>query len=166
MVQADTQQTPLAPIHHTIALNSVSEAAEVCSYLQVNGVDAQLLDDNILSIMPHYSICVGGVKVVVPSEQETAARTLMTFPPELENQYLDSPMDGDDDEAPPADPCPQCGGDTLRNQPYSPRILVALFVFGVLLFPFSVLIIPPLLSTLSYWSCSSCGWSGTSRDLL
>ena len=49
------------------------EAKTIVGYLQANGVDAELLDGAINSVLP----MPGGVRIAVPDEQEPKALSLL-----------------------------------------------------------------------------------------
>ena len=50
------------------------EAKIIIGFLQSNGIDAELLDGAINSVLP---IVTGGVRIAVPDEQEAKARSLL-----------------------------------------------------------------------------------------
>lgn len=50
------------------------EAKIIVGYLNAHGVDAELLDGAINSVLP---VVPGGVRIAVPEEQEAEARTLL-----------------------------------------------------------------------------------------
>lgn len=50
------------------------EAKIIVSFLQSNGIDAELLDGAITSMLP---VVAGGVRIAVPDEQEERARALL-----------------------------------------------------------------------------------------
>ncbi len=64
-----------------------TEAFMVQSLLEANGILAKVLDDNTVSIMPLYSMAIGGVKVVVDeNDKEEALRLIETdYSPEMED---------------------------------------------------------------------------------
>ncbi|MEM8985263.1 MAG: DUF2007 domain-containing protein [Pseudomonadota bacterium] len=50
------------------------EAKIIIGFLQSHGVDAELLDGAINSVLP---VAPGGVRIAVPDDQEAEARTLL-----------------------------------------------------------------------------------------
>ena len=50
------------------------EAKIIVGFLQANGIDAELLDGAINSVLP---IVAGGVRIAVPEEQEPKAMSLL-----------------------------------------------------------------------------------------
>ena len=62
------------------------EAKIIVSYLVANGVEAQLLDGAVNSVLP----VVGGVRIAVPEDQEPKALSL------LENANNEHPGKADD----------------------------------------------------------------------
>ena len=50
------------------------EAKIIVGFLNARGVDAELLDGEINSVLP---VVPGGVRIAVPEEQEAEARTLL-----------------------------------------------------------------------------------------
>ena len=82
---------------------NIWEAEILAGRLQAEGIDAQLRDQHIVSTNWLYSNAVGGVKVVVPSEQFELAESLLASP---------EPEAGE--EAPPAwGTCPDCASTQL-----------------------------------------------------
>lgn len=55
-------------------MHNQQEARIIVSYLQSNGVDAQLLDGEMHTILP----VAGGVRIAVPDEQLDLAETLIS----------------------------------------------------------------------------------------
>ena len=50
------------------------EAKIIVGFLNAHGIDAELLDGAINSVLP---VVAGGVRIAVPEEQEAEARTLL-----------------------------------------------------------------------------------------
>ena len=61
-----------------------SEASLVQSVLEGSGVDAAVLDENLSRVETPLSIVIGGMKVVVPRDQEELALEIL-------NEYRDRP---------------------------------------------------------------------------
>ena len=156
------------PVRRFTTFDALPEADGLCSYLRANGIRARLLDENTVSTLPHYGICLEGVKVVVPTGQFDQARTLMEAPPEYGGEALidDSNVSNAEDSADPITYCPHCGANALTNTPLSTGMIILLIVAFIALFPISAfLILPIFYYRLSLWSCSACGWHGSSKDL-
>ena len=92
-----------------------SEATVIWSLLDQHGIPAWLPNWSHLSVEPHLSIALGGVPVLVSSEDEEDARALL-----------------DDVSDEPYEICPNCGGGAVERPPPILRslttFLIALYV--------------------------------------
>jgi hypothetical protein len=109
------------------------EAHLACSALQAAGLAATVADANIVAMDWLYSNAVGGVKVLVRAEDESAAREVLDTPAAVERS--DEPEPANVAETVEA-PCPRCGGQGAVNIAYGRRIAVLSWLLtSVPLFP-------------------------------
>ena len=123
------------------------EAHLAKSYLYQNGIEAHLNDEHMVSINPLYANALGGVKLLVPSEQQEEAEKLLN---EINSGQLEL---NEGDLA--GIPCPQCGSmrTQLMLQTHARGWRLALLLFSHLPLPYL---------NREEWQCTACHhqWPG------
>ncbi len=89
------------------------EAEVVRGLLQDHGIEAILQDNMSVHMNWLYSNAIGGVKLLVPADQEAMAREILEL--------------GAPDAAAHPDECPNCGSHELKD--LRPPIIFAIFMF-------------------------------------
>lgn len=118
------------------------QAHLVCGGLRWRGVDAVVMDENLISTYWQYAIAIGGVKVRVPVEDAADARAALAEDWSLQPGDVDY---SDDESCYP--PCPECSSCRIHHHQVSwLSLFPALFFSGMVL---------PLPSNLLI--CESCG---------
>jgi hypothetical protein len=65
-----------------------TEAALVQSVLEGSGIDAELLDESMSRMDSPVVIAIGGIKVIVPSDQEALAREVLAAQEETSEEAI------------------------------------------------------------------------------
>ena len=106
------------------------EAQLACSALRASGIEAIIADAHIVSANWLYSNLVGGVKILVPSDEAHAAREILDSAAVV--QTADQP-EVDDAER---NVCPRCGGQDVAPVTRGNRLAVlSWLVVNVPVFP-------------------------------
>jgi hypothetical protein len=113
---------------------SVSQAEMARSVLRAAGIDADIVDSEMVGLNWMYSIAVGGVKLVVAEEDFEAATAVLS-------EFASATI-VDDEPTPPVEPrviapkvelrCPECGSaESIRIRRLLVFSLLALLMYGV-----------------------------------
>jgi hypothetical protein len=124
------------------AFSHPHEAQLACSALRASGIEAIIADAHIVTANWLYSNLVGGVKVLVPSDDADAAREILDSTAVV--QTTDQPEA--DDEASLV--CPRCGGHEIAPMTRGKRLAV----LSMLLVNF------PLFPVKHQMQCKTCGY--------
>ena len=124
---------------------TVGEAEAARSALEAAGIEAEVADENTISVDWLYSQAVGGVKVRVPEESLAEAAEV------LANAAQDVEPGGDTEAAATERHCPRCGSREYYHVIWR-RLRAA-----SLLFSFGFFLIAPVWLLLPKWKCDSCG---------
>jgi hypothetical protein len=127
------------------AFSQVVEAQLAISALQAAGLDARLEDENIVAANWMYSNAVGGVKVLVPHGELSAARAILDLPAVVQERPDPSPPGTA--ESSDAGACPRCGSRSVVPVPSGRRAAALTWlVVGI-----------PLMPVRRRMRCNACG---------
>jgi len=91
-------------------------AHAACARLEAEGVDAMVVDENVVTVDPLLLYAVGGVKVVVPRREIDAARAILATKVEDASHDFDA--------------CPECGSQSLHRERLARRLsFLSIFLF-------------------------------------
>lgn len=110
--------------------------------LESEGIPASVQDEQIATINWAYSQAIGGVKVNVPDGFYQKALEII----EKINQQGEADEKSFEDEAGPADVCPECGSKSLAPTKFSRWSLLPSLIFMI-----------PVLFGKKRWQCKDCG---------
>ena len=114
--------------------------------LEVEGIEAAVFDGYMVSTCWLYSTAIGGVRIVVRSEDVERAKEVLVTP------YTDILADVEESRlpVPPEEICPVCGRDSVGPRRYSAWGLLPSLLFGGV----------PIFSRLPGWKCRACNAEG------
>lgn len=115
------------------------EAEVVRGLLEDHGIDAVLQDSMSVHMNWLYSNAIGGVKLLVPSDQEAMAREILEL--------------GVPEEAATSDECPNCGSHDLKD--LRPPIIPTFFNMAIIIL--TGLFMVPFGYRRDRHECCSCG---------
>jgi len=128
------------------AYRDVVDAEVARAVLEAGGVDAIVVDDDLVAVQWQYSLAIGGVKVQVDVRDLGRAEALLREDRSAE-AFRSAGIPGDEDAA---ERCPACGAASGRSHRSRRRWAAAAYLTGL-----------PLLLGRRGWRCEAChhGWS-------
>lgn len=127
------------------AYSQAHEAHLACSALQAAGIHATLIDEHIVNANWLYSNAVGGVKLLVRTEDAAAAEAVLGAAAEVD---ASASAEGGATEPAGDDACPRCGSAGIGPTVFGRRAAVLSWLVAG--FPF--------VPVLRRWRCRACGY--------
>lgn len=115
---------------------SVAEARVAQSTLESFGIDSFLADETMIGILVTYAPALGGVKLLVRSEEVLWALHYLDqrAEPIPDNTVVSIRDDGEDDSP----PCPRCASDRVYPIETKKKVGVVLLFAGIVSIPFAL----------------------------
>lgn len=143
-------------MHQLVTIASYSNPIEANLHkakLEAHGITCFLMDENMVSIVPFYSLAIGNIKLKVPASESDKAVTILSDQSEI--VLADNFKLNKENETLSGDKCPCCLSANIYQNKYSRKSLLSFLLIG---FPVPI--------RKKSFRCFDCGfeWKNTGKS--